>query len=107
MEPPLPADEVEMLLGFIRFLSPGYALYDRYCAACHGDDGRGSGDLGDGVARPAVVFDRDYFRRRDPEEVRRAAWHMLAKERPAMPHLRRAISERGARAVIEYLKAMD
>jgi mono/diheme cytochrome c family protein len=92
------------LIAFVRLLSPGYTLYDRYCATCHGDDGRGSGTFGEEAGRPTVVFDRAYFRRHDPEHVRAAVWHMLATARPAMPHLGRQIRDDEARAVVDYLK---
>jgi mono/diheme cytochrome c family protein len=101
---PMSAKERTALIAFVRLLSPGYTLYDRYCAACHGDDGRGAGTFGEADTRPTVVFDRAYFRRRDPEQVRAAVWHMLDLERPAMPHLGRALRDDEARAVVEYLK---
>ncbi len=104
LEPPVAANEIPALVGFVRLLSPGFALYDRYCAACHGDDGRGAGDFASDLPRPTVVFDADYFRRRDPEQVRTAIWHMLADQRPAMPHLRSTLTEADARAIVQYLK---
>jgi mono/diheme cytochrome c family protein len=107
LDPPVVAPEVAPLVRFVRLLSPGFALYDRYCAACHGDDGRGAGSFAEEAGLPTVTFDRAYFRRRDPEQVRAAVWHMLATERPAMPHLRRTLTEPEARAVIQYLKATD
>ena len=102
--PPMARDEVEALAAFVRLLSPGYVLYDRYCAACHGDDGRGAGSLAEEDERPSVVFDRKYFARRDPEQVRTAVWHMLATKRPSMPHFRRVLSSAEVRAIIGYLK---
>lgn len=102
--PPIAADELRSLAAFVRLLSPGYALYERYCAACHGDDGRGAGSLVEEGERPTVVFDRAYFRRRDPEQVRTAVWHMLATKRPAMPHFRRVLTPAEVRAIVAYLK---
>ncbi|MCC6765697.1 MAG: c-type cytochrome [Deltaproteobacteria bacterium] len=102
--PPIAAGELRSLVAFVRLLSPGYVLYDRYCAACHGDDGRGAGSLAEEGERPAVVFDRAYFRRRDPEQVRTAVWHMLATKRPAMPHFRRVLTPAEVRAIVAYLK---
>lgn len=101
---PIDAQEVPALIAFVRLLSPGYALYDGYCASCHGDDGRGAGSFVEADERPTVVFDRAYFRRRDPEQVRAAIWHMLDTKRPAMPHFRSILTEAEARAVITYLK---
>ena len=102
--PPVPAGELDSLVAFVRLLSPGYALYDRYCAACHGEDGYGAGSFAEGSARPTVNFDRAYFKRRDPEQVRSAVWHMLDTKRPAMPHFRSTLTEAEARAVITFLK---
>jgi cytochrome c len=104
---PVAASELPALIGFVRLLSPGYALYDRYCAACHGEDGRGVGSFGEEARRPTVIFDHAYFQRRDPEQVRTAVWHMLATERPTMPHFRKKLSEVEARAVIVYLKRVE
>ena len=102
--PPMDAGEVKALVAFVRLLSPGYALYDQYCAACHGDDGRGAGSFAEEGERPSVVFDRKYFARRDPEQVRTAVWHMLATKRPSMPHFRRVLTPAVVRAIIAYLK---
>lgn len=101
---PMTATQRTGLIAFVRMLSPGYTLYDRYCTTCHGDDGRGAGAYGDEHGHPTVVFDRAYFRRRDPEQVRAAVWHMLDRERPVMPHLGRELRDDEARAVIDYLK---
>jgi len=94
------------LAAFVRLLSPGFELYSRYCASCHGDDGRpDKGPLG-AVSRPTVVFDRAYFASRDPEAVRASAWHMLDSERLAMPHLRKSLSEAQTRAILEYVRGL-
>ncbi len=100
------SSDLPALIAYVRLLSPGYELYDRYCAACHGDDGRGGGNVDD-PTQPTTAFDRAYFRRRDPEQVRAAVWHMLATERPAMPHFRRVLGEDEVRAVIRYLRATE
>lgn len=102
--PPIARGELRSLVAFVRLLSPGYALYDRYCAACHGEDGRGAGSLVEEGEHPSVVFDRAYFRRRDPEQVRTAVWHMLATKRPVMPHFRRVLTPAEVRAIVAYLK---
>jgi mono/diheme cytochrome c family protein len=104
VEPRVTGGELTALMSFIRLLSPGYALYDRHCAACHGDDGHGTGSFGDDSARPTVVFDPAYFRRRDPEQVRTAVWHMLATKPLAMPHFRHVLTDTEARAIVTYLK---
>ncbi len=102
--PPIDPHDLSALVAFVRLLSPGYTLYDRYCASCHGDDGRGVGSLVEEGERPTVVFDRSYFKRRDPEQVRTAVWHMLDTKRPSMPHFRRVLTPAEVRAIVAYLK---
>jgi mono/diheme cytochrome c family protein len=107
LEPPIADAELPALVAFVRLLSPGYELYDRYCTACHGEDGRGAGSFAEETQRPTAVFDAAYFKRRDPEQVRTAVWHMLATKRPAMPHFRSSLTEDEARAVVTYLKRAE
>lgn len=101
--------DVPALVAFVRLLSPGFERYSRYCAACHGDDGRGAGVRfgDDGPHAPTVVFDAEYFARHEPERVRASAWHMLDEQRPAMPHLGRTLTAADARAIIAYLKRAE
>lgn len=90
------------LAAFVRVLSPGFVMYSRYCANCHGEDGRGA-TVASG--RPAVVFDRGYFARQDPDELRKNIWHMVAEQEPKMPHYGATLSEAQARAIVDYLKS--
>jgi mono/diheme cytochrome c family protein len=99
--------EAPDLTSFVRLLSPGFELYTRHCAACHGDDGRGVGSFGESIALPTVVFDRAYFARKDPEDIRHGIWHMVGEHKPAMPHFRWTLSEAQARAIIDYLKSTE
>ena len=100
-------EQARQLTAFVRLLSPGYQLYTQYCAACHGDDGRGPGALADGIRRPTVKFDRNFLIGTDPEELRASVWHMVGEEKPSMPHYRSALSEAQAVAIIEYLKRTE
>ena len=95
--------DARALVAYVRLLSPGFVLYGRYCASCHGEDGRADELVDPGLA-PKVVFDRAYLAQNDAEQLRTKAWHMLAAQRPAMPHFRRRLSEKDARAIIDYLK---
>lgn len=106
LTPRVTETDAQALTRFVRLLSPGFELYARYCAACHGDDGRGEDGLAETLSRPSVVFDRTYFARRDPERLRASVWHMLAEEKPAMPHYRHLLNDAKARAIIEYLKQL-
>jgi mono/diheme cytochrome c family protein len=98
-------DDVRALVAWVRVLSPGFVLYGRYCASCHGDDGRAD-DIVDPGAAPTIVFDRAYLARQDAETLRRHVWHMLARQRPAMPHLRQRLSEAEVRAILDYVKRL-
>ena len=92
------------LAAFVRVLSPGFELYSRHCASCHGDDGRGAGSLMETVQAPTVVFDEAYFRDHKPEQIRLSVWHMVDQSKPVMPHFRWDLSEPEARAIVDYLK---
>ncbi len=102
--PRVPESAGPSLVAFVRLLSPGFVIYDTYCANCHGDDGRGVHTNGRELQAPKVVFDGAYFARRDPEELRGSVWHMIGEQQPKMPHHRWALDEAQARAIIEYLK---
>lgn len=107
LTPRVSEDEARNLAAYVRLLSPGQQLYMSYCAACHGEDGRGAGTLAEEIRRPTVVFDSAYFTRRDPEQLRARVWHMVEQETPMMPHYREMLSEAQARAIIEYLKRTE
>lgn len=96
--------EGRSLVAFVRLFSPGFDRYSRYCANCHGEDGRP--DAGE-VGRAAVTFDRSYFQRTDPERLRTRVWHMVAQHKPTMPHYRAELSAPQARAIVGYLKQSD
>jgi len=109
--PPLPSpasdDEAPALLAYLRLLSPGFELYSIWCAGCHGDDGRGDGELAQGADRPGAAFDRAYLRRKNQDDLRRQVVHMLESQEGDMPHLRHRLSEEQMRSVIEYLRATE
>jgi mono/diheme cytochrome c family protein len=100
-------EEARALAAYVRLLSPGFELYSKYCAACHGDDGRGNDNLSAEIQRPTVVFDRNYFQHVDPEKLRADVWHMVRDEKPMMPHFRVLLTEQQARAIVEYLQRTD
>ncbi len=106
LTPRLSEDEARQAAAYVRLLSPGYVAYATYCAQCHGDHGIGTGSFTESYPAPTVIFDRAYFARRDPEELRSSVWHMLAQHQPSMPHFRGTLSESQARAIVEYLKQL-
>ena len=107
LTPRVSEEEAQELAAYVRLLSPGYELYAKYCAVCHGDDGRGNGNLPLPITRPTVIFNRDYFTHADPEGLRGNVWHMVRDEKAVMPHFRVLLSEAQARAIVEYLQRTD
>jgi mono/diheme cytochrome c family protein len=99
-------EDAKALRAFVRVLSPGWVTWGRYCASCHGEDGRG-GDVVDPGATPLVLFDGEYFRTHDGEYLRTKVWHMLARQRPAMPHFHGRLNVGQVRMIVEYLKRTD
>jgi hypothetical protein len=55
---------------------------------------------------PHVVFDAEYFRNRDPDEIRDAIWHMLGEAKPTMPHFEETLSPERAGAIVRHLKSL-
>jgi mono/diheme cytochrome c family protein len=99
--------DARALVAFVRILSPGFELYSRHCATCHGDDGRPQREFVAPRQRPAVVFDRAWLARRDPAQLRTAASHMLEERQPGMPHFRTTLSEPEVRAIVRYLRRTE
>jgi mono/diheme cytochrome c family protein len=109
MPPLIPAVEdadAAALAAYVRILSPGYELYVRFCANCHGDDGRGAENLTATKTQP-IVLDEAYFTAHDHEQVENGVWHMMREKKPQMPHLRRNVSETAAQAIIKFLKSLQ
>lgn len=105
--PQIRDDEARSLLAFVRLLSPGFAWYQRVCAVCHGDDGRGvRGTPGEVERLPRVAFDRGYFQKRSQAEIRAAILHMLREHEPAMPHFAPVLDRGTVRAIVEYLRGL-
>jgi mono/diheme cytochrome c family protein len=97
--------ELRAVIAYVRHLSKGYRLYDTYCAACHGDDGRGvhPEDLLP-PAMPAPRLDADTVARLGPKATRSKILHMLRRESGRMPHFRDTLSEGQLRDVVAYLR---
>jgi mono/diheme cytochrome c family protein len=105
LTPPLPERDGPVLVAFVRLLSPGFERYSRYCATCHGEDGRGAGSFGEVIPRPTVIFDRHYFTTHDPEHIRVAVWHMARDKTPAMPHFATRLDPSEVRAILTWVRS--
>jgi len=105
--------QLQDVLAFVRVLSPGFELYDRFCAGCHGADGHPpvltmeeSEDDSLAEEMPTVVLHQAYFRMRSEEQVRGSVRHMLQQSRGLMPHFAGEISKDDVRHILGYLKAL-
>ncbi len=103
LERPPSGAEVTPLAAYVRLLRPGMPLYHRVCASCHGDDGRPA-DLPPGFREPVVTFDATWLAGTTRQERETAVWHMLANERPRMPHFAPTLRERDVSEIIEWLR---
>jgi mono/diheme cytochrome c family protein len=106
LEPPPTDEQVRRLVAFVRLLSPGYELYDRFCQGCHGTRGEGHPDAPPGSGIPAFAFDDAYFRRRDADWVLDRVWHMLRDAKARMPHFAVTLGEDEVRSALEYLRSL-
>lgn len=102
--PRLTDAEARDVVAYVRTLSPGYPLYDRYCSTCHGIRGEGgTGHLAEATA-PEFAFDADFFERREADRIRKGIWHMLDEKSPSMPHFREALSTDEVKAILAHLR---
>ena len=108
----LSTEDLRSVIAFVRLLSPGYELYDRFCAVCHGPDGhppalalqeRGGAAL---VEEEPPTFDQAYFRTHPDEQVRVWIRHMLKENRAVMPHFAGEISADKVRQILTYLRTL-
>ncbi len=101
--------EIRTVVTFLRVLSPGYELYSRFCAYCHGTDGTPvptkPAQTGSSASR-SPRFDSAYFRTHTTAQIRTFVPHMRRKPRPTMPHLARQLSSDEALEIIRYLRTL-
>ena len=97
--------ELRALIAYVRHLSKGYRLYDTYCAACHGDDGRGvhPEDLLP-PATKAPVIGATTIARLGAARTREKVLHMLRRESGRMPHFQDTLTETQLRDIVAYLR---
>jgi mono/diheme cytochrome c family protein len=108
----LTSEEVRAVIAFVRLLSPGYELYERFCAVCHGPDGTppvvnpqdASG--AEVVLEGLPTFDEDYFRAHSEDQVRSWVGHMLHENRTVMPHFSGELNAEEVRQILAYLRAL-
>jgi mono/diheme cytochrome c family protein len=98
--------EVADLIHFVRLLSPGFELYDRFCSTCHGFHGEGATGPLTTAPAPHFAFDANYFRTHTGDEIRQAIWHMLEEKFPCMPHFADTLSTPEVKAILLYLHSL-
>jgi DMSO reductase family type II enzyme heme b subunit len=92
---------------------PGQAAYDRWCAACHGYDGRGDGDAAGYMLPPPRDFTRGIYQIRTTEtgqlptdaDLRRVIDDGMPGS--SMPGWRRQLSTSDRNALVEYIKTFS
>ncbi len=97
--------ELQAVIAYLRVLSPGYRLYGTYCAACHGDDGRGVHP--EDLLPPAITapsIDSAHLAALSPAERRTRMLHMFRRERGLMPHFREILGPDELRDILAYLR---
>ncbi len=104
--PRLTETQAVRVTGFVRWLSPGYRLYDCYCRSCHGPRGEGAGKAAPDSGTAGLAFDDQYFRHRSPDEIQASIWHMLRREKPRMPHFS-SMSVEELKGILGYLRGLD
>src|SRR5262249_34505474 len=102
---------VRAVSAFVRVLSPGYETYDRFCASCHGPDGRPAVLAVDellGTSRAPgerpPVFDQAYMRAHTDEQLRAWVRHMLKENQAGMPHFAGSLNAEQVRQILTYLR---
>lgn len=107
----LTAHEVRAVITFLRVLSPGYELYNRFCAYCHGFAGHPPASNPENrgsvrVEHAIPAFDGTYFRIHTIEQVRAGIQHMRKQSRPAMPHFSGQLSADEVSDIVTYLRTL-
>jgi mono/diheme cytochrome c family protein len=111
----LSIQERHAVIAFLRLLSPGYELYDRFCQVCHGGMGIPSevaqqelfgGALGDASAQSKTpVFNKKYLQTHTDEQLRGWVRHMLKQQSTMMPHFGGDLNAEEVRQILAYLRS--
>lgn len=106
----LTAHEIRAVAAFLRVLSPGYEVYDRFCARCHGVDGD-PGKLSTQVDTTAKLkhpprLDATYFKNHTLGDLRTASQHLPKQHRPAMPHFGSQLGADQVMDIVRFLRSL-
>ncbi len=106
----LSAHEIRAVVSFLRVLSPGYELYERFCARCHGTDGdpanRSPPAHGTPTQKVPPRLDAAYLAKHSANDLRSASQHFPKQSRPAMPHFSGQLSADEVLDIVHYLRTL-
>lgn len=104
------------VIAFTRQFSPGFELYDRFCAVCHGAMGIPpevaqqelfTELLGERAAKTTMpVFDKNYMQTHTDDQLRGWVRHMLKQHRAVMPHFGGDLNAQQVRRILAYLRSL-
>lgn len=112
----LSAEERRAVVAFVRTLSPGNELYDRFCQVCHGSMGVPpevaqqelfGALVGKSPSQKAMpVFNKKYMQTHTDEQLRGWVRHMLKQHRAVMPHFAGELNAEDVRQILAYLRSL-
>jgi mono/diheme cytochrome c family protein len=108
----LSVEDRKAVVAFVRLLTPGYEIYDRYCVACHGHRGQPASQeilelLGQAETwEQPPAFDEAFFRARTDEQLRKGITHMRTLNQVSMPHFAGELTAEQVRQVLSYLRTL-
>jgi mono/diheme cytochrome c family protein len=111
----LQREDIDEIVRFVRVLSPGYELYDRFCARCHGSDGYPPVQPAEDIfgVPPLVrenlvgaVFDEDYFRNRPESYIRSWVETMYQAGHSSMPRFNSELDRDDVLKIVKYLRGI-
>lgn len=109
----LTSEDRRAVVAFVRLLSPGYELYDRFCEVCHGPQGVppeiAQQELfrGAGAQAKTPIFDKKYLQAHSDKQLRGWIRHMLKQHQTAMPHFAGELNAEEVRQILTYLRSLS
>ena len=106
----LSAHDIRAVVTFLRVLSPGYELYERFRARCHGFDGDPVNRSGPARNSPTQKvpprLDAAYLAKHSANDLRSASQHFPKQNRPTMPHFSSQLSADEVLDIVPYLRTL-